>query len=86
MTRWLGPYTIVKVHDKGNYTVMDKNGKQLATKVCASNLKMWHEPMNRDLLPDWIKPSQIPDPAEVVQEQLDESKKKTRRPKGQRRP
>ena len=55
--------------------VMDKNGKQLATKVCASNLKMWHEPMNSDLLPDWIKPSQIPDPAEVVQEQLDESKK-----------
>ena len=31
--------------------------------------------MNSDLLPDWIKPSQIPDPAEVVQEQLDESKK-----------
>ena len=55
--------------------VMDKNGKQLATKVCVSNLKMWHEPMNSDLLPNWIKPSQIPDPAEVVQEQLDESKK-----------
>ena len=73
--QWLDPYTIVKVHDKGNYTVMDKNGKQLATKVCASNHKMWHEPMNSDLLPDWIKPSQIPDPAEVVQEQLDESKK-----------
>ena len=36
---------------------------------------MWHEPMNSDLLPDWIKPSQIPDPGEVVQEQLDESKK-----------
>ena len=31
--------------------------------------------MNSDLLPDWIKPSQIPDPGEVVQEQLDESKK-----------
>ena len=23
--KWLGPYTIVKVHDKGNYTVKDKN-------------------------------------------------------------
>ena len=30
---WIGPYTIVKVHDKGNYTVKDKNGHQLATKV-----------------------------------------------------
>ena len=38
--KYIGPYTIVKVHDKGNYTVKDKNGKQLPTKVCTSNLKL----------------------------------------------
>ena len=73
--KWIGPYTIVKVHDKGNYTVKDKNGKQLATKVCASNLKLWQEPIASDFLPDWIKPSQIPDSVDEVKEQLDRSKK-----------
>ena len=73
--RWIGPYTIVKVHDKGNYTVTDKNGKQLATKVCASNLKLWQEPIASAFLPDWIKPSLIPDTVSDVKEQLDESKK-----------
>ena len=54
----IGPYTIVKVHDKGNYTVEDKNGKQLATKVCASNLYLRKELIASDFLtfltPDFL--------------------------------
>ena len=85
--KWIGPYTIVKVHDKGNYTVKDKNGKQLATKVCTSNLKLWQEPIASDFLPDWIKPSQIPDSVDEVKEQLDRSKKekKMKKKKEQKR-
>ena len=73
--RWLGPYTIVKVHDKGNYTVKDKNGHQLATKVCASNLKLWQEPIASDYLPDWMKPSLVPDTVSDVKEDLDKTEK-----------
>ena len=73
---WIGPYTIVKVHNKGNYTIKDKNGHQLATKMCASNLlKLWQEPIASDFLPDWIKPSLIPDTVSKVKPQLDEAKK-----------
>ena len=71
---WIGPYTIVKVHYKGNYTVKDKNDHQLATKVCASNLKLWQEPIASDFLPDWIKPSLIPDTVSEVKQQLDDAK------------
>ncbi|MCG8621127.1 MAG: hypothetical protein MJE68_03860 [Proteobacteria bacterium] len=83
--KWIEPNTIVKIHDKGNYTVKDKNGKQLATKVCASNLKLWQEPIASDFLPDWIKPSQIPDTVDTVQEELDRNKKdkKVKRKKDQ---
>ena len=41
--KWLGPYTIVAVHKNGNYSVADKNGKVLATKVCASQVKKYYE-------------------------------------------
>ena len=70
---WIGPYTIVKVHDKGNYTVKHKNGNQLATKVCTSNLKLWQEPITSNFLPDWIKPSLVPDTVSEVKQQLDEA-------------
>ena len=65
----------MKVHDKGNYTVNDKNRHQLATKVYASNLKLWQELIASDFLPDWIKPSLIPDTVSEFKEQLDDTKK-----------
>ena len=62
------------MHNKGNYTVKDKNGHQLAIKVCTSYLKLWQELIASDFLPDWIKPSLIPDTFSEVKEQLDDAK------------
>lgn len=39
--RWIGPYTIVEVHQNGNLTVADRHGKVLATKLCSSHVKMY---------------------------------------------
>ena len=39
--RWLGPYTIVEVHDNGNLTVQDHFGKVLATRFCSSHVKLY---------------------------------------------
>ena len=58
---WTGPYTIVKVHNNGNYTVRNAKGDVLATKMCASNVKLWNEPTNweNEPAPDWISAQQL---------------------------
>ena len=35
-SRWLGPYTIIEVHNNENENMTDTSGKVRATKVCAS--------------------------------------------------
>ena len=54
--KWTGPYTIIKVHKNGNYSVKNSKGEALTTKMSASNVKLWQEPTNweNEPAPDWI--------------------------------
>ena len=53
---WTGPYTIIKVHKNGNYSVKNAKGEVLMTKMCASNVKLWQEltDWENKPAPDWI--------------------------------
>ena len=54
--KWTGPYTIIKVHKNGNYSVKNSKGEALTTKMSASNVKLWQEPTNweNEPAPDWV--------------------------------
>ena len=54
--KWTGPYTIIKVHKNGNYSVKNSKGEALTTKMSASNVKLWQEPTNweNEPTPDWV--------------------------------
>ena len=54
--KWTGPYTIIKVHKNGNYSVKNSKGEALMTKMSASNVKLWQEPTNweNEPAPDWV--------------------------------
>ena len=60
---WMGPYTILKVHKNGNYSVKNSKGEALTTKLCASNVKLWQEPTNweNEPAPDWISAQLLDD-------------------------
>ena len=53
---WTGPYTIIKVHKNGNYSVKNAEGEVLMMKMCVSNVKLWQEPTDweNEPAPDWI--------------------------------
>ena len=65
---WTGPYTIIKVHSNGNYTVKNLKGEVLATKMCASNVKLWQQPTDweNEPAPDWISAQQLDDTESIV--------------------
>ena len=65
---WTGPYTIIKVHKNGNYSVKNSKGEPLTTKMCASNVKLWQEPTNWDSepAPDWINAQSLDDTEPTV--------------------
>ena len=60
---WTGPYTILKVHKNGNYSVKNSKGEALTTELCASNVKLWQEPTNweNEPAPDWISAQLLDD-------------------------
>ena len=41
--RWIGPYSIIVIHEKGLYSLQKCNGKTLAKKINGSRLKLYHE-------------------------------------------
>ena len=58
---WTGPYTILKVHKNGNYSVSNAKGEALTTKMCQSNVKLWQEPTNweNEPAPDWVSAQDV---------------------------
>ena len=78
---WTGPYQIIKVHKNGNYSVTNSKGKALTTKMCASNVKLWQEPMDWDAepAPDWIN-AQLLDTSEPTVDAASVKKKKSAKP------
>ena len=58
---WTGPYTILKVHKNGNYSVANSKGEALTTKMCQSNVKLWQEPTNweSEPAPDWVSAQDV---------------------------
>ena len=75
---WTGPYTIIKVHKNGNYTVKNSKGEVLTTKMCASNVKLWQEPTKweEEPAPNWISAQQLDDTEPTVEASSVKSKKK----------
>ena len=65
---WTGPYTIIKVHKNGNYSVKNSKGETLTTKMCASNVKLWQEPTDWESEPasDWVSAQLIDDSEPTV--------------------
>ena len=53
---WTCPYTIIKVHKNGNYSVKNTKGEALTMKMCVSNVKLWQEltDWEKEPAPDWI--------------------------------
>ena len=40
---WTGPYTIIKVHKNGNYSMKNTKDEVLMMTMCVSNVKLWQE-------------------------------------------
>ena len=79
---WTGPYTIVKVHKNGNYTVKNSKNEVLMTKMCASNVKLWQEPTNweNEPAPDWISAEDLDDTDALVNATLMKKRRRTEPP------
>ena len=77
---WTGPYTIIKVHKNGNYSVTNSKGEALTMKMCTSNVKLWQEPTNWDAepAPDWINAQLLDNSEPTVQASSVKNKKSSK--------